>query len=148
MKKTSLFLSALSLNYCRAFTISSTNSVTVPYKKSEINMSTLPSDSSSSSKPIAIMVDAEIKPDRLNEFLDIIQRDAIGSRAEPGCIRFDVIQNQENPCKFFFYEVYQDADAVKFHKEQPHFALWTDFKASGGVVSSVSHKCDGLFLTE
>eukprot|EP00557_Chaetoceros_sp_GSL56_P001691 CAMPEP_0176504200 /NCGR_PEP_ID=MMETSP0200_2-20121128/15793_1 /TAXON_ID=947934 /ORGANISM="Chaetoceros sp., Strain GSL56" /LENGTH=110 /DNA_ID=CAMNT_0017903589 /DNA_START=91 /DNA_END=423 /DNA_ORIENTATION=- len=102
----------------------------------------------SSNKPIAIMVDAEIKPDRLEEFLDIIEKDAIGSRSEPGCIRFDVVQNQENPCKFFFYEVYQDAEAVKFHKEQPHFALWTDFKASGGVVSSVSHKCHGIFLSE
>jgi len=34
------------------------------------------------------MVEAEIKPDRLADFLDIIERDAIGSRTEPGCIRF------------------------------------------------------------
>ena len=60
----------------------------------------------------------------------------------------DVIQDQGNPNKFMFYEVYTDLDAVLFHKEQPHFALWTDFKASGGVVSSVSHKCDGLFMSE
>ena len=58
-----------------------------------------------------------------------------------------MIQNQENPCKFFFYEMYVDLDAVKFHKEQPHFALWTNFKESGGVVSSVSHKCDGIFIS-
>lgn len=47
-----------------------------------------------------------------------------------------------------FYEVYKDAEAVAFHKEQPHFALWTKFKESGGVVSSVSHKLDGIFMTE
>jgi hypothetical protein len=60
----------------------------------------------------------------------------------------DVIQDQSNPCKFFFYEVYIDIDAVLFHKEQTHFALWTDFKASGGVVANTSHKCDGIFMSE
>jgi len=58
----------------------------------------------------------------------------------------DVLRDKENPCKFYFYEVYTDSDAVNFHKEQPHFALWTNFKASGGVVSSVSHKAEGLFM--
>lgn len=50
----------------------------------------LPMSSSSalSSKPFAIVVDAEIVPDRRDEFLDIIEKDAVGSRAEPGCIRF------------------------------------------------------------
>ena len=47
-----------------------------------------------------------------------------------------------------FYEVYTDLDAVSFHKEQPHFALWADFEASGGVVSCVFQICDGLFMSE
>eukprot|EP00979_Chaetoceros_neogracilis_P010024 scaffold2353_cov164-Chaetoceros_neogracile.AAC.4 len=84
----------------------------------------------------------------MEEFLDVMERDAVGSREEPGCLRFDVIQDQSNPCKFFFYEVYIDIDAVLFHKEQTHFALWTDFKASGGVVANTSHKCDGIFMSE
>jgi len=37
------------------------------------------------------------------------------------------------PALLFFFlttsqEVYKDAAAVAFHKEQPHFALWTAFK--------------------
>mmetsp|Transcript_8898 Transcript_8898/g.11147 ORF Transcript_8898/g.11147 Transcript_8898/m.11147 type:complete len:147 (+) Transcript_8898:137-577(+) len=100
------------------------------------------------SKPFAIVVDAEIQPDRIDEFLDLIEKDAVGSRAEPGCLRFDVHQSQDNPNKFMFYEVYKDADAVAFHKEQPHFALWTNFKESGGVVSSVSYKLDGIFMSD
>jgi hypothetical protein len=117
---------------------------------------------------------------------------AQGSRAEEGCLRFDVLRDQTDPCKFFFYEVYVDAAAVAVHKEQPvnsflevgsvvesvvgpgpprpsfflpssdgsllknkkiepiyfkHFALWTNFKESGGVVKSTSYKTDGLFMT-
>ena len=38
--------------------------------------------------PICIVVEAEIKEDRMEDFLDMIERNAKGSRAEPGCIRF------------------------------------------------------------
>ena len=44
-------------------------------------------------------------------------------------------------------QVYKDAEAVAVHKEQPHFKAWSDFKASGGVVSSVSAKADLPFAT-
>jgi len=91
-------------------------------------------------------VEAEVKEDRIEEFLDLIEKDAVGSRGEEGCLRFDVLRSQDDPNKFFFYEVYKNTDAVVFHKAQPHFALWTDFKASGGVVSSVSKKADGWFM--
>lgn len=74
------------------------------------------STSALASKPFAVVVQAEIKPDRMEDFLDIIEKDAVGSRAEPGCIRFDVIQSQEDSNKFIFYEVYKDVEAVKFHK--------------------------------
>ena len=103
--------------------------------------------SSLAAEPFAIVVEAEIVPERVDEFLDVIEKDAAGSRAEPGCLRFDVCRSQDDPCKFFFYEVYTDAAAVAFHKEQPHFKLWTDFKESGGVAKSVSHKTDGLFMS-
>jgi hypothetical protein len=31
----------------------------------------------------------------------------------------DVLQSEDAPNKFFFYEVYQDADAIAHHKLQP-----------------------------
>lgn len=42
--------------------------------------------------PICIVVEAEIKEDRMDEFLDMIEKNAIGSRAEPGCIRFGTLK--------------------------------------------------------
>uniref|UniRef100_A0A7S2KWR8 ABM domain-containing protein n=1 Tax=Leptocylindrus danicus TaxID=163516 RepID=A0A7S2KWR8_9STRA len=140
-----LLIVALSTSSAFAFVVgtSSANSFGTPTRRNS-NMST----SALASKPFAVVVQAEIQPDRLEEFLDIIEKDAVGSRGEPGCIRFDVVQSQEDSNKFIFYEVYKDVEAVKFHKEQPHFALWTNFKESGGVVSSISHKMDGLFMSE
>jgi quinol monooxygenase YgiN len=90
---------------------------------------------------IAIIVDADIVPDRVEEFLKLIEEDAKGSREEPGCLRFDVLRASDT--RFFFYEAYVDADAVDMHKAQPHFKLWSDFKASGGCTS-VSTKATPL----
>jgi hypothetical protein len=55
----------------------------------------------------------------------------------------DVLRAQDNPNKFWFYEVYENPTAVDFHKTQAHYKAWADFKESGGTVSSVSHKADG-----
>lgn len=95
----------------------------------------------------SIVVEAEIKEDRMDDFLTMIEANAVGSRAEPGCIRFDVLQSNDQANRFFFYEVYEDADAIAHHKEQPHYAAWGAFKESGGTISSVSKKADGKFMT-
>ena len=81
------------------------------------------------------MVHVEIKKDRLDEFLKAITIDAEGSRLEEGCYRFDILRDPENPCKFTFFEAYKNEDAVVFHKSTQHFKAWSDFKATGGVVS-------------
>jgi quinol monooxygenase YgiN len=99
------------------------------------------------SKPFAVIVQAEIQPDRLGEFLQLIETNAVETRKEPKCLRFDVVQSQEAKNKFFFYELYQSVDAIDYHKAQPHYALWANFKESGGVISSTTFKSDGLFLS-
>jgi len=42
----------------------------------------------SAAKPFAVVVQAEVKPDRMDEFLDMIKNNAESSRKEPGCVRF------------------------------------------------------------
>lgn len=98
-------------------------------------------------KPFAAVVQAEIAPDRLNEFLELIETNAVETRKEPGCLRFDVLQSQEAENKFFFYELYKSASDVDYHKTQPHYNRWADFKASGGVINSVTYKTDGVYIT-
>ena len=89
---------------------------------------------------IAIIVDVEVVPERVDEFLEVMQTDTLGSRTEDGCLRFDLLRDNENPNRFFFYEVYKDGDAVATHKGAPHFKVWSDFKESGGVVKQTSSK--------
>jgi quinol monooxygenase YgiN len=40
------------------------------------------------SKPFAVIVEAEIQAERMDEFLKMIEHNAVNSRKEPGCKRF------------------------------------------------------------
>jgi quinol monooxygenase YgiN len=123
------------LNTACGFTISRTKSVTRASTKL------------SAGYPYALIVTVEIKPERIVEFLKVIEEDAIGSREREngGCLRFDVMRSQSQPNQFVFYEVYKDEAAALRHKEMPHFKLWTDFKTSGGVLSQSVVRADAIF---
>ena len=60
---------------------------------------------------MGVLVRVEVKPDRLDDFMKAIEHNAEGSRKEPECFRFDILRDEENPCKFTFYEVYTDRKA-------------------------------------
>eukprot|EP00968_Pinguiococcus_pyrenoidosus_P011144 scaffold890_cov269-Pinguiococcus_pyrenoidosus.AAC.16 len=83
---------------------------------------------SASTGRIVVLVNVEVLPERLDEFVEVMKKDADGSREEPGCVRFDVLRDPEEENKFCFYEVYENEEAVEFHKAQPHYALWSEFK--------------------
>lgn len=76
---------------------------------------------------IAILVRVQVKPEARDAFLSVIAEDARDSvRLEPGCMRFDVLQDVEDANKFVFYEVYRDAAAVEAHRQMPHYAKWRE----------------------
>jgi (4S)-4-hydroxy-5-phosphonooxypentane-2,3-dione isomerase len=71
------------------------------------------------------LVKVRIKPELRKRFLEAIEHDAIASeRDEPGCLRFNVIQDKSDENTYFFYEVYTDAAALDAHRAAPHFAVW------------------------
>ena len=79
----------------------------------------------------------------------VMHADAQGSRTEPDCPRFDLLKDEKDPTKFYFYEVYKDnKQAMDFHKAQPHYKAWTAFKDSGGVESQEASKAFAIDYTE
>jgi autoinducer 2-degrading protein len=77
-----------------------------------------------------ILVEVNVKPERRDEFLSLIQYDAEHSEGdEPGCLRFDVLQDTEDSNKFFYYEVYRDEAARMAHRETPHFKKYAEESA-------------------
>lgn len=91
-----------------------------------------------------MLVTLEIEEARVEKFLEVMKVDAEGSRAEKGCIRFDVLQDKDQANKFMLYEVYEDDAAVESHRKEPHYLAWQDFKKDGGVISQSVTKCNGI----
>jgi autoinducer 2-degrading protein len=76
---------------------------------------------------LCVIVTAQVKPEHREEFLAAILEDARDSLAkEPGCLRFDVIEDNADPNKFYFYEVYKDQAANDYHRTMPHYEKFRD----------------------
>ena len=92
------------------------------------------------SKPYALMVTVSVKPERKDEFLRVMAEDAAGTRNEPGNLRFDLLMDEDDPNKYYFYSVYKSIEGLEAHRQTPHYKAWSDFRASGGIVSSDTSK--------
>jgi autoinducer 2-degrading protein len=74
---------------------------------------------------LAIWVKVRVKPAERARFLAAIEQDALGSeRDEPGCCRFNVLQDAAEANTYYFYEVYKDEAALEAHRAAPHYAKW------------------------
>jgi len=74
---------------------------------------------------LAIWVKARIKPELRQRFLEAIEVDALASeRDEPGCLRFNVLQDEQDKNVYYFFEVYKDQAALEAHRAMPHYAVW------------------------
>jgi len=68
-----------------------------------------------------VLFQMRCKPERRQEFIAALLRDASETYArEPGCLRFDVVQEDDDPDKFYLYEVYESAAAYAAHRETAH----------------------------
>ena len=57
---------------------------------------------------VILHVTVQVKPEHVPEYLEAVRHDAEHSeRDEPGCLRFDVIQDRDDAIRFYYYEVYK-----------------------------------------
>lgn len=75
---------------------------------------------------IVTCVYVEVKPDVVNSFIQATTDNHLESVKEPGNLRFDFLQQHDNPCRFMIYEAYESEDAVKAHKNTAHYLKWRD----------------------
>ena len=74
-----------------------------------------------------VIAPIQIKPGHRDSFVEEIVADARGSVSdEPGCLRFDVIQDANESNRIWLYEVYKDEAAFQEHGRSPHLIRWRD----------------------
>ena len=71
---------------------------------------------------VVLHVTVRVKPEQVGKFLDAALDNAEHSKQdEQGCLRFDMIQDRDDPYCFYFYEVYRDEVAFAAHRQSAHF---------------------------
>ena len=71
---------------------------------------------------IAVCVTFRIKTGMMDAFMEPMLRNARESVAnEPGCHRFDVGTDGDDPQTVFLYELYSDHEAFAAHQKTDHF---------------------------
>jgi len=74
----------------------------------------------------AVVVSVFVKEDHVEDFIEAIRANHLGSIEEPGCVRFDVLQAVGDPTRFTLYEVYRDEAAFAAHQKTPHYLTWRE----------------------
>jgi (4S)-4-hydroxy-5-phosphonooxypentane-2,3-dione isomerase len=73
-----------------------------------------------------ILVYCTVKPDQIDAFLAATLDNARNTRKEPDVVRFDVIQQKDDPTKFSLIEIYRTPEGHASHRETPHYLAWAD----------------------
>jgi len=74
----------------------------------------------------ALFVKVSVKADCVEKFKEITFYNSENARKEPGNLRFDVLQDADDPNMFYLYEVYQSDEAIAYHRSTEHYNKWAD----------------------
>ena len=71
--------------------------------------------------PLTVIAKFQTKPGLESRYKQELQGMLAPSRAETGCLNYDVFQSNDDPAIFFTYENWTGKDALDAHMETPHF---------------------------
>jgi autoinducer 2-degrading protein len=101
-----------------------------------------------SSAMLIVHVHVHVKPESVDAFKAATIVNAQASRRESGVLRFDVLQQQDDPTRFVLVEVYRDSAAAAAHKETSHYPIWRDAVAPMMAAPRTSVKFNDVFPDE
>jgi quinol monooxygenase YgiN len=94
-----------------------------------------------------VLVQVQVRPELLDEFKVAILNNAARSvERDPGCFRFDVLQREDDPTKWAFYEVYENEQAWIQHRSSAHFLQFMEV-GDRALISRDVTKLTGINVT-
>lgn len=94
-----------------------------------------------------VLVLVTIRPEMRTEFEQALLHNARESVArDPGCRRFDVSQDTDDPNRWVLHEVYEQPADHAAHRQSPHFLAY-DAVAQRAVVEKTVFRCAGRHVS-
>ena len=88
---------------------------------------------------IVLLAKSTVQEGKQQEFISVAEKLVKATREEPGCVYYDLVQ--ENETTFLFVEKYLDEDAVEFHKNSVHFQTYVPLMSAFREGPSEVTKC-------
>ena len=82
---------------------------------------------------LIIVANIHANPDKIDLVKSELEKLIPITRAEDGCIQYDLHQNNEVPAHFLFYENWESRELWQIHMNAPHLAAY--MKATEGAVA-------------
>ncbi|MCC6616226.1 MAG: antibiotic biosynthesis monooxygenase [Anaerolineae bacterium] len=73
---------------------------------------------------VMFQIHVKVKPDKLDEFMEVALLDARETVKETGNLRFEVYRRQESPTELVVFEIYRSEEAVEAHRQTDHIKAW------------------------
>lgn len=93
-----------------------------------------------------VSVTVFVKPDRVDAFIGATLDNARNTRKEPGNVRFDVLQADEDPARFLLYEAYSTKEDFTAHQQTAHYLRWKETVADWMAQPRQGVKHHSLFF--
>ncbi len=71
-------------------------------------------------------VNVHVRAGSVTSFINATIANHSESVKEPGNLRFDLIQQADDPTRFVIYEGFESDEAAAYHKTTAHYLLWRD----------------------
>jgi autoinducer 2-degrading protein len=71
-----------------------------------------------------VSVTVFVKPEHVQPFIEATLENARNTRKEPGNLRFDVLQSEDDASRFLLYEAYGAKDDFAKHQQTEHYLHW------------------------
>jgi autoinducer 2-degrading protein len=72
------------------------------------------------------LVHVVVASEHVDDFIRATRINHEASIREPENLRFDVLQDPDEPTRFMLYEAYESEAGAAAHRETPHYAVWRD----------------------
>jgi autoinducer 2-degrading protein len=92
-----------------------------------------------------VVVNVHVKAECVADFVSATQQNFLGTRGEPGNVRFDILRRNDDPNRFVFYEAYRDESGFLAHQQSAHYLTWKESVAPMMAEPRSPQKCTSVF---
>jgi autoinducer 2-degrading protein len=93
-----------------------------------------------------VAVTVFVKPEAVDSFIQATLENARHTRTEPGNVRFDVLQAEDDPARFLLCEAYHSKEDFVAHQQTAHYLRWKETVAPAMAQPRQGIKHHSLFF--